>query len=63
MKRSSSLLVSALILAASFAAADGTDAVFGAIQSGDAAALRAVLAADASLANTTNASGMMPRPQ
>ena len=39
---------------------EATDTVFAAIQCGDGAALRAALAADASLANATNASGMMP---
>ena len=61
MKHLPSLLVPAIFLAAAASsAADGTDLVFAAIQSGDPAALQSVLAEDASLANATNASGMMP---
>ena len=60
MKHLHSLLVSALVLAASAAFADGSDIVFAAIQYGDLESLRAVLAENSSLAGVTNASGMMP---
>jgi ankyrin repeat protein len=60
MKLRTFLSAAVLALAAASASADDSDIVFAAIQYGDLESLRAVLAENASLANATNASGMMP---
>ena len=62
MRTFRSLLLPALLLSAASAAATvaDSDMVFAAIQYGDIASLRELLAENASNAGTTNASGMMP---